>query len=72
MANIVEQGACGLAVPPDQPEQLADALVQMSLLTAAQRKEIGARAAKIAKECFAREKLAAQFVRVVCYRALAL
>ena len=64
MAGLIEESDCGFAVPPDDPEAFADALIDVSddrqvLL------QKGANAEELAKAEFARAELSNHWVQWV-------
>ena len=61
LAGIIEENGCGVAVPPDNPEAFADALIQLRD-SAARRREMGVKARSLAEAQFNREDLADRFV----------
>jgi len=61
VADIIEKEEIGLAVPPEQPELLADALVQLAD-DREQTRLFGERALEIGRRDFNRENLSARFV----------
>ncbi|MCA0375898.1 MAG: glycosyltransferase family 4 protein [Gemmatimonadetes bacterium] len=42
-AQLVEQAACGIAVPPEDPTAMADAMVRLAAMSTAEREAMGAR-----------------------------
>lgn len=61
LADMINEHKCGVAVPPDNPEAFADALIYLSENTK-ERNEMGKNARKLALSDFNRTDLAAQFV----------
>ena len=64
LAEMIEKNDCGIAVPPADPEALADALVALRD-NPARRNRMAANARAFAESDFKREKLADQFVAVL-------
>lgn len=62
LAGLIDQNACGLAVDPENPEALADALCWMADHPH-ERKKMGARARRLAETTFSRDELGQQFVK---------
>lgn len=57
----VAECGCGISVPPDSPQAMADAIVKLYEMPAEARREMGARGQAYAVEHFDAEKLAATF-----------
>jgi len=64
LAELIEHHGCGLAIPPDDPAAFADAVVWMRDHRDELR-DMGRRARELAQSEFARDRLAAQFVKVL-------
>jgi glycosyltransferase involved in cell wall biosynthesis len=63
LADLISEHACGLAVPPDNPELFADALVKLAD-SPDLRDRMGKKSRALAEAEFDRKKLAALFVGV--------
>ena len=61
LASIIDKYECGIAVPPDNPEAFADALVFLSSNTEVKEK-MGQNARQLALTEFSRKRLGEQFV----------
>lgn len=61
LADLIQANGCGVAVPPESPEQLADALVLLAE-EPERRAQMGQQARALGEREFARETLAARFV----------
>ena len=61
LADLINEYDCGMAVPPNNPEAFADALVKLADEHEL-RKEMGRNARRVAEEQFDRGMLATQFV----------
>ncbi len=61
LAELIQKNHCGIAVPPDDPAALADALEQMAD-NPETRREYGRNARRLAEEKFARARMANQWV----------
>lgn len=64
LEGIIRTHDCGLAVPPGQPEVLADALCQLAD-DRERRAVMASNARRLAEQQFNREKLAAEFVKLI-------
>lgn len=62
LAGLIEETQCGIAVPPQNPEAFADALMTLAD-NRTETRAMGARARVLAEERFARDKLADQWAR---------
>jgi glycosyltransferase involved in cell wall biosynthesis len=63
-AELVNKHQCGIAVPPDDPEKFADALMELSS-SKDKRIQMGQNARKLAEKEFSRDVLANQWVDFV-------
>jgi glycosyltransferase involved in cell wall biosynthesis len=61
LADLIAEHQCGLAVPPDDPQAFAEALIYMAEHPD-ECQRMGQKARALAESQFARDKLAAQFV----------
>ena len=64
LADLIGVNACGVAVQPDDPEALADALVRLAT-DPGRCQEMGRRARLLAEREFDRDQLAADFCEVI-------
>ncbi len=64
LADLINEHQCGIAVPPQDPEALADALCLLADDDNT-RKAMGARARALALDVFPREKIAARFAETI-------
>ena len=60
LAELIDGHACGIAVPPDEPEALADALERLAD-SPRLRQSMGRNARRLAEQQFGRRTLASQF-----------
>lgn len=64
LADLIQGHRCGLAVPPDDPQAFANALIQLAD-DPQQRLEMGRNARQLAEESFDREHLAARWIACI-------
>jgi glycosyltransferase involved in cell wall biosynthesis len=64
LAEIIDENACGYAVPPDDPIAFADALIDAAN-DRAKLKQKGERSLALARNRFAREELAKEWVSIL-------
>ncbi len=64
LADLIREHACGVAVPPDDPDSFADALEDLAR-NRDQSRVMGARARSLAERSFDRRELSKQFVDFV-------
>ncbi len=58
MADLVREAECGIVVPPEEPEQLAEAIRRMAALSPRERDAMGARGRRYILENYQRRDLA--------------
>ncbi len=63
MAELVRDAECGLVVPPEVPELLADAIRQLAAMEPARRERMGAAGRRYILERYRREDLARELSR---------
>ncbi|MBT8225069.1 MAG: glycosyltransferase family 4 protein [Dactylosporangium sp.] len=64
-ANPIQAAGAGLSVPPDDPERVADALVQLASLSPGECRELGERGQRYVREHHDIERLAERFLSAV-------
>jgi glycosyltransferase involved in cell wall biosynthesis len=65
LAEMITRERCGVVVPPEQPEALADGLCSLAAMDPAERREMGLRGRAFAERDFARDRLAGDFVSLL-------
>ena len=64
LSDLINEHQCGIAVPPQDPEALADALCKLAD-NERSRKAMGVRARALALDVYPREKIAARFAKTI-------
>ena len=60
-AEIAEKSGCGVVVPPENPERLAEAVLDMASMKEADRRKMGDRGRKFVEGNFNRAEIAEGF-----------
>jgi len=65
VARVVSEAQCGITVPPEDPEALAQAVVEIAGMTEQDRAALGDRGRRLVEQEYSREKLARKLASVL-------